>query len=734
MRSRRGWLAALLLAACQTGEPPEPPLSIDLAGHAIPTTGTHPTELIAPGRGTGLDGLAFGWAPADGRGTRVLVGRQAQLRFFASTDRSTHVELDLACTGDRGRGVRFLVGGADHGVRQLDPGANTVVLGTPGSRFGRGSLLVELRAARDGCDLALVEGRLTSGSGDRPWTSPEPITIDGSAGPPTIRMPRGSIVHSVLSIPCDAELRGRVRARSGPDTQQARAFLMGADGLRELVSARLEAAGDWLDIRVPLAATERHPDPSGTVGWISLRADSTPGPGVLEWSDLRVVGRPCPDPEPMPPGPALPGPPPRSGQLSGAKRPDVIVVLLDAARADAFSPFGGRHPTPALEALASEGTVFEQARSPSSWTGQSVPTILTGLHPDSLGIDVWTDTLPPGVPTLQELLSGAGWTTALWSQHPMYEWRTDLSRGFSRVRVGRELGLPTAGDLLHPEQPSLAFVHLFPPHIPYEPPEPYRGSLSSWYEGSVEPDKRFLKEFPYQRSPDSLTADDVRYLRDRYDETALWADALVGTLVDRLREAGRWENTLLVVLSDHGEAFLEHGYFLHSVALHREVVHVPFLIRWPGGTEGHAPRIASPVGLVDLVPTLVDGLGLGSEVEPQGRSLLPAVFDGVAIDRPVYAVTRGNGVVERPPTPSTMIEWGGWTLLRGPHETTLFHDRTDPLQEADRAREKPLRMAPLVKALLDQRAANEAIATGATEATGTDDAIAERLRELGYLE
>ncbi len=231
--------------------------------------------------------------------------------------------------------------------------------------------------------------------------------------------------------------------------------------------------------------------------------------------------------------------PTASGRLG---RPDVLVILLDAARADAFSPFGGTRPTPAIERLAAGGTHFAQALTASSWTGQSVASILTGFFPDTLGVATWGSPLPSGIATIAEKFSRVGYRTVLWTQHPFYNQQADLKRGFQefyRPEFHNYSALPSEGELLSERQPTFAFVHLIPPHTPYSPPPPHRGQFTSWYSGSVEPDVNFLRSFPKRRSPEELSEEDRRFIRDRYDENVAFADAQVGSLLSIFDSKGR---------------------------------------------------------------------------------------------------------------------------------------------------------------------------------------------------
>ncbi len=429
--------------------------------------------------------------------------------------------------------------------------------------------------------------------------------------------------------------------------------------------------------------------------------------------------------------------PTSSGRLG---RPDVFIVVLDAARADAFGSYGAAHPTPAIDELARHGTRFANATSTVPWTGPSVPALLTGLYPDSLGIEHWNSRLRPGVRLVQEALRDDGYHTVLWSQHPFYRDRSALRRGFTDFHSSRDwVGVvPEAADLLATDRPTFALIHLLPPHTPYEPPRPFRGAYTESYAGSVSVDAEFLNQFPNRLRPEDISEDDRTYIHRRYLEMVAFADSLVGRIVNSLKQAGRYDDALIVVLSDHGEAFLEHDHFLHSRRLYREFLHVPWVIKWPAGTSGFEPVIESPVSLVDLTPTLIDALGLpAADHRLQGISLLPQVFDGALGRRGTYAVTRGAAPQSRWPRPSAALSLDGWKLIYDLefHRAELYDLVADPDEQNDRATAEPWRTEHLRQLLLRQHHLNDLIRSDLGEAAvgEIDPEVERQLKALGYL-
>lgn len=436
---------------------------------------------------------------------------------------------------------------------------------------------------------------------------------------------------------------------------------------------------------------------------------------------------------------------PQTGDLG---RPDVVLIMLDAARADAFSAWGAPHPTPHVDGLAEQGTRFALALAPSPWTGQTVPAILTGRYPEATGVSTLKHRLPDVLPTLAETLARAGYRTVLYSSHPIYSRNEELQRGFEVSEfVPRDERpnlpdlLPDAGLLFAEDRPTFAFVHLSPPHYPYAPPPPWAGRLSGWYRGDFTFDAGSLDAFAHGESTAIPTSDDVRYVHDLYLENVAYADALVGRVLDTLRRAGRYDNALVGVLSDHGEAFFEHGTFLHTWPLYQELLHVPLVLKWPAG-RGPAPGVVEPpVSLIDLFPTLVDGLAPeGAPQRFQGISLLALARGATGAGAtPVYAATSGRNTPEVPERPLQALVEGRFKIIHDPlhRDLELYDLAEDPGETHDLSPERPVLAQLLLQRLLLQRQANEELleAAGAEERIeDLDPETVERLRALGYIQ
>jgi arylsulfatase A-like enzyme len=337
----------------------------------------------------------------------------------------------------------------------------------------------------------------------------------------------------------------------------------------------------------------------------------------------------------------------------------------------------------------------------------------------------------------------------LFSQHPIWGAIPTLRRGFEVQQLVPEAErgrLPTAQELFD-DRPTFALVHLLLPHDPYEPPPPWRGAVTgdtSGQAGRFAVDSGALHDYRLRRGRRAPVPDPEQraYARARYDETMLWTDALVGELVARIDAAGRAQPPLVVLVSDHGEAFYEHGWFLHTRTLYEEMTAVPLLFRWPPATGGAVPVLqAGPVSTIDLMPTLVDLLALPYDGPGmQGRSLGPWFFGpappGEDGPGPTYSVTARVETGSAPP----LLAWRDgrhkviYDTLWGIVE--LYDLEVDPGEHDDLSQRRPLLTQQVLQGLLSQHRANLAILGAWRDAGQTTELDAEaiaRLRALGYL-
>jgi arylsulfatase A-like enzyme len=343
---------------------------------------------------------------------------------------------------------------------------------------------------------------------------------------------------------------------------------------------------------------------------------------------------------------------------------NVLLLSLDSVRADHTSALGYRpshHPevatTPAMDRLAREGVVFEQAISTTSWTLPSHVALMSGL-PDALhGVVQHDQALDPALDTLAELLSRHGWATGGFVSGPYLNPVFGFGQGFDVYEnAGQEVPLDVfeSDDLgrwkdVHTHshetitspnlyarssawirrtvergEPFFAFVHWWDPHYDYKAPAEYAARFDSGYTGTWTGVRKLDidKEDPNWTPPD---ADDLAHLLSLYDAEILYTDEHIGRLLDLLDELGVRDDTLVVVTSDHGEEFFENPEqrrWGHQRTLRDDVVRVPLVMRLPGELPAGV-RAAGQAGLQDVLPTIADVVDLPLPGYVYGRSLRP---------------------------------------------------------------------------------------------------------------
>lgn len=315
-------------------------------------------------------------------------------------------------------------------------------------------------------------------------------------------------------------------------------------------------------------------------------------------------------------------------------RHNVVLVTFDTTRADHFRAYGNEGiTTDVVDGLAADGVLFERAYSAVPVTAPSHSTILTGKYPPAHGVrDNGLFVLTESHMTLAEILKSEGYATAASVASFPLDSQFGLDQGFDLYddhftgsyenllghRIQAKSGIyfderkaAQVNEAIFPwleahhEQPFFLWLHYFDPHHPLTPPSPY----------------------------------DQLYAQDLYKGEIAYADESLGTVVDRLRELGVWDDTILVMTSDHGEGLGEHNEMTHSTLTYNSTLHVPLVMRIPEGPKGR--RVSSRVGTVDIMPTLLDLLGLDRPDDVQGQSLVPMIEDpaGDTTPRTLYAET-----------------------------------------------------------------------------------------------
>jgi arylsulfatase A-like enzyme len=317
------------------------------------------------------------------------------------------------------------------------------------------------------------------------------------------------------------------------------------------------------------------------------------------------------------------------GSSADEPAPLVALVVLDSLHAARCGAWGhARDTTPALDALARDGVRFAQAHSQSSWTLPSVASLFTGLEQEAHGLRHLDGRLAEDLPLLAERFSAAGWRTQAVVQTPVLGSTSGLGRGFDDWRVlgFGEQAARSALALAHQAVaradgvPLFLYLHLAPPHMPYQAPAPFAGRFADQEQGHPAVDGGIESCRAVHELGLGSEHPDMRRLAALYDENVAFADALLADFVAGL---GDRSDFLLVALSDHGEAFGQHGFQGHNVDVHQEMLHVPLVFHGRGSLRSTPRVVETPVSLLDVAPTLAELCGLPPWSEGAGRSLAP---------------------------------------------------------------------------------------------------------------
>lgn len=447
-------------------------------------------------------------------------------------------------------------------------------------------------------------------------------------------------------------------------------------------------------------------------------------------------------------------------------RPNLLLYLVDTLRADRLGVYGYPKPTsPTLDGLAADGVVFEQAYAPGPWTLPSVVSIMLSQPSCRHGVEIDGVKIAPESTPLAELLAGAGYRTASLIANAYAGRPAGLERGFD-VYAGPvdEPSRHVASFLEQTDEtePFFIYVHDVRPHDPFD-----AGDEAMSLFGDV--DRRALKRLRnrslrYRRltrvdhaagDPPGTTDNTAEQRRAlaRLDEMAAWYhqaydarvreadDALADTL-DVLRERGVLDDTVVVVLSDHGEEFGEHEGWLHDQSVYDEVVRAPLIVRLPR-SEHAGTRIDTPVTLLDVAPTLADLAGVpAADGAFEGTSLVPRI-EGRAVSRgPLVPSIRRNRKKYFRPWKETrgdhnlVVRDGRWKAIWNvePDTIELYDLAADPGESRNLHAIHPdvaTRLRGRARDYLERCSARRA-KTG-PPGTISDEAL-ERLRALGYVD
>lgn len=420
----------------------------------------------------------------------------------------------------------------------------------------------------------------------------------------------------------------------------------------------------------------------------------------------------------------------------------LIILSIDTLRADHLPVYGyPRDTAPSLSRMAAEGIVFEGAFAPRGHTWPSLTTLFTSQSPRSTNVRGPGELLPDGFPTALGALSDAGYPSAAFLANycePARSFFDEVTCGEGQEVVSQSIAWLKA----HSEaQPFVLWVHVRSPHAPYAPAAEYDRFTRADYAGEANGGLHALRNIYTQKK--ELAQADLDHILGLYDGEVLTGDTLLGGVYEQIMTLGLGDRSLIVFTSDHGEDLYEHNkFFEHACSIYDTTLRVPLVIRFPD-LRFAGKRIPDVLGLIDLMPTLLDALGVPKLDSFEGESFAELISHGKK--------KRFRGVIsehyrEQQAGEILSIRTEGWRYIYNPKQATpfcrprgdhypiakdeLYDHRIDPDERHNVAHLHPEIVAELKAELLSRHPLR---ASRPEPIRVDDEATLDRLRALGYI-
>ncbi len=431
---------------------------------------------------------------------------------------------------------------------------------------------------------------------------------------------------------------------------------------------------------------------------------------------------------------------------------NAVVLLVDTLRASKLRPYNpqSRVRTPVFDELVSHGVLFERAQSQENWTKPSVASVLTGLTPMTHQAKTTEARLSTNVEMVSETLNAANFATGTFLANGYVSDRFGFNQGWdfytNFIRENRstraEDVFREAGNFIeqHKDERFFVYIQTIDPHVPYDPPAEYLAMYDTRTDYAGQVQARMTADLleRAKRTPPGVTFDasDVRRLEALHDGDISYHDHFLGEFMTRLRTLGVADDTLLVITSDHGEEFNDHGSWGHGHSVYQELLNVPLFVHRPGVVpEGE--RRPQTVSTLSVSPTVISALGVDGLAHAEGRSLWQETLGAPA---PGFSVAFSEFADDR-----RVIRAGRYKLIVRANTRTAFFDlETDPHEEHD----LPLQRLPIAarytRILIGQYLgapnrrqwlsadAGESAPQVQRENAQMDDTLRDQLRALGY--
>lgn len=424
-------------------------------------------------------------------------------------------------------------------------------------------------------------------------------------------------------------------------------------------------------------------------------------------------------------------------------KPNVILILVDTLRADKLGVYGNNDGlTPVIDALAKDSVVFKNCYAPSSWTVPSVVSMFTGVWPAQHGVEfavierhkvLSQQKLNSGYPTLAEQLKWAGYTNHAAVTNIHINKHFGYGQGFSTFEtkswaratwitnyVKKNLETITG------QPPYFLYLHYFDPHDPYQMHKGFEMGLDKKYSTPYLFEMNTAGMDQIRNNPDMKEgSNDFEVIKTLYNGEVKYSDMEIGRLLDVL---GVTDKDMIIITSDHGEGFLEHGNLGHGNSVYWELLRVPLIIRFPGKKMA-GQQVDDLVSLVDLLPTICTAVGIKAKGELDGFDLVSGLNTKVFPDRPLYVD------LNRPEVKKNALVFRNWKfhLDQNTGEKELFDLVKDPGETKNIADQHEKVVSRLTDTIKDHLAIPKRFPAPIIHGENVNEEDLDKLKSMGYL-
>jgi choline-sulfatase len=487
------------------------------------------------------------------------------------------------------------------------------------------------------------------------------VTITTAAGKASrlsyyLQPPAGSSL--VLAIGAEATAGVRAVVRVAIDGQPPKQLL------------DVVAGGKWTDVTLPLGAAAGQ----------AARIDLVSRGGTVLWAEPRLVVDAPPPPSPAP--------------APATKIEHMFVWMVDTLRADKVRVYNPktRVETPNYDAFAADATRFAWAQVPGTWSLPSHASLLTGVYPSVHKATAHEGRLAAEVPFIAEELKKKGFKTAIFSSNGYVSGKWGFERGWDAYRNFIRENMPNGADHLwktaktwvvaNQKSPQFVYLATVEPHVIYNPKPQFLAKY--WkkpYKGPIKPNQSGVQLGLIKSGKLKVTDNDHAYLEALHDAEITQSDAAFATFIADLKTAGLYDKSVVIVVSDHGDEFNEHGGLGHGHSVYQELTRIPLIIRAPGLLPvGRV--VEGDVEVMDLYPTMLQLLGQTAGDDIQGSSLVSLAWDEVG-QTPRAALTMDGQA-------SRGLKVARYRLVAASGKLELYDEIDDRLEQKDVAGARPI--------------------------------------------